>query len=306
MKRRTLAMTLSALMVVGVLGGGAPSSAREEKAVAVAAPSPAVGPQYDTTYVYVSPGSVDAFAASWGATFGGTHTAKVLTHVTPTPSTTESELVFSPVGTLSVFDFKTPVPFPFGAERTGWLVEDLDEAVRLARRAGAQLVVAPFDDPIGRDAIVQFPGGVNTQLYWHTTKPSYPPLESVPDNRVYLTPDSLGPFLASYGRFTGGRVVSDRRDADGGEIGRPGETYRRIALASPSGGTVVSVTDRHLPYPSGRETTGYRVEDLDMTLSKARAAGAQIVWGPYTGTARKNAMVRFPGDYIAELHQELR
>ncbi|MFD7834745.1 hypothetical protein [Streptomyces sp. NPDC059761] len=44
--------------------------------------------------------------------------------------------------------------------------------VRLARQSGAQLVVEPFDDPIGRDAIVQFPGGVNAQLYWHTKAPS--------------------------------------------------------------------------------------------------------------------------------------
>ena len=33
----------------------------------------------------------------------------------------------------------------------------------------------PFDDPIGKDAIIQWPGGVNTQLYWHTTAPSYKP-----------------------------------------------------------------------------------------------------------------------------------
>ncbi|MFE6741698.1 glyoxalase [Streptomyces tubercidicus] len=304
MKRRAMAWVLSAAMVaLSVVGSGAPSSARDG-AAAVSASTTAVGPQYDTTHVYVTPGKVDAFVASWGATFGGTHTAKVLTTVTPTPSKTESELVMSPVGTLSVFDFRTPAPYPFGAERTGWLMSDFDKGVRLARQSGAQLVVAPFDDPIGRDAIVQFPGGVNVQLYWHTKAPSYKPLESVPDNRVYLTPDSVDGFLGSYLRFTGGRIVSDRRAADGGDIGLRQKTYRRIAIRSGFGNTVVSVTNGHLPYPFGRETTGYAVQDLAVTLRKAEAAGAKVLWGPYTARGCSNAMVQFPGGYVAELHQD--
>jgi hypothetical protein len=30
-----------------------------------------------------------------------------------------SQLIFTPVGTVSVFGFTTPVPYPFGNERTG-------------------------------------------------------------------------------------------------------------------------------------------------------------------------------------------
>lgn len=301
MKRKAMAWALPVLLVaLSVVGAGAPSSARSERPAAVS--TTAVGPQYDTTHVYVTPGDVDRFVASWVATFGGTHTAKVVTTVTPTPSSTESELVLSPVGTLSVFDFKTPVPYPFGTERTGWLVRDLDLGVRQARRSGAHVVVAPFDDPIGRDAVVQFPGGVNAQLYWHTKAPSYAPLETVPDNRLYLTPDSVDGFLGSYLRFTGGRIVSDQRSADAGDIGLPGRTYRRIALRSPFGNTVVSVTDGHLPYPFGRETTGYAVHDLAATLHKAEAGGAKVLWGPYSAEGRSSAMVRFPGGYVAELH----
>jgi predicted enzyme related to lactoylglutathione lyase len=303
MKRKAMAWMLPALLVaLSVVGSGSPSSAQNEEAAARPATT-AVGPQYDTTHVYVTPGAVDAFVTSWEATFGGTHTAKVVTTVTPTPSRTESELVLSPVGTLSVFDFTTPVPYPFGAERTGWLMSDFDQGVRQARRSGAQVVVAPFDDPIGRDAVVQFPGGVNAQLYWHTKAPSYAALDTVPDNRVYLTADSADPFLRSYLRFTGGRIVSDHRAADGGEIGLPAGTYRRIALRSPFGNTVVSVTDGHLPYPFGRETTGYAVHDLTVTLGKAEAAGAKVLWGPYAAKGRSSAMVRFPGGYVAELHQ---
>jgi hypothetical protein len=71
-------------------------------------------------------------------------------------------------GTLSVFAFNTPVPYPFGAERTGYLVVDLEAAVHAAQAAGADVLVQPFPDAIGRDAVIQWPGGINMQLYWHT------------------------------------------------------------------------------------------------------------------------------------------
>src|SRR3984885_7782210 len=133
-----------------------------------------VGPQYDTTHVYVAPEDFDRFVASLVATFGGTTSKQGVFTVTPTPSETMSQLVLTPVGTLSVFGFKTPIPYPFGLERTGYLVTDLDAAVRAARSNGADIVVTPFNDPIGRDVIIQWPGGVAMQLYWHTTAPSYP------------------------------------------------------------------------------------------------------------------------------------
>ncbi|TQF01636.1 glyoxalase [Kitasatospora acidiphila] len=264
----------------------------------------AVGPQYDTTHVYVAPGTEQAFAASWVATFGGSTLGPVATQVTPTPSRTMSELVLSPVGTLSLFDYTTPVPYPFGTERTGWLVTDLDRAVRTAKADGAGVTVSPFADPIGRDTIVQFPGGISAQLYVHTTAPSYPALASVPENRLYLSPDAVGDFLHSYLRFTGGRIVSDDRHADGAAIGLPGTTYRLLHLTSGFGATTITVTDGHLPYPFGRDLTGYGVSDLGATLAKAKAAGASVLWGPVSVGNRDSAMVQFPGGYIAELHAD--
>src|SRR5437899_6589705 len=157
----------------------------------------AVAPQYDTTHVYVSPQDFDRFVASLIATFGGTTTKQGVFTVTPTPSSTISQLVLTPVGTLSVFGFKTPIPYPFGLERTGYLVTDLDGATRAARAAGADVLVDRFDDPVGRDAIVQWPGGVNMQLYWHTTPPSYPGLQTIPENRVYLSADRTAAVLRS-------------------------------------------------------------------------------------------------------------
>ena len=114
-----------------------------------ATPEIAVGPQYDTTHVYVAPQDFDRFVTSLLATFGGTTSKQGVFTVTPTPSSTMSQLVMTPVGTLSVFGFKTPVPYPFGMERTGYLVTDLDGAVRAAKADGADVLVSPFNDPIG-------------------------------------------------------------------------------------------------------------------------------------------------------------
>lgn len=262
----------------------------------------AVGPQYDTTHVYVAPEVFDRFIASLIATFGGTATKQGVFTVTPTPSSTMSQLVLTPSGTVSVFGFKTPVPYPFGAERTGYLVADLDIAVRIARATGADVLVDPFNDPIGRDAVIQWPGGVNTQLYWHITPPSYKPLQSIPENRVYVSPNRVESFTRSFLAFSQGRVVSDDAHAPGVEIGRPSDTYRRVRIESTFGKLAVLVTDGHLPYPYGREMTGYEVRDLSETLGKAKAAGAEILVPAYSTDGREAAIVQFPGGYIAEIH----
>ena len=262
----------------------------------------AVGPQYDTTHVYVAPEDFDRFVASLVATFGGTTSKQGVFTVTPTPSSTMSQLVLTPVGTLSVFGFKTPIPYPFGAERTGYLVTDMSTAIRAAVATGADVVVTPFNDPIGRDAIIQWPGGVNTQLYWHTAAPSYQPLQTIPENRVYVSADRIAAFIQSFVAFSHGEVVSDDAHAPGVEIGRPTDTYRRVRINSLFGKLTALVTDGHLPYPYGRETTGYQVANLADTLAKGKAAGVSIVVGPYTSDGRSAVIVQFPGGYIAEIH----
>ncbi len=242
--------------------------------------------------------------ASLVATFGGTTSKQGVFTVTPTPSSTMSQLVLTPAGTISVFGFKTPIPYPFGVERTGYLVTDLDEAVRAARATGADVLVSPFNDPIGRDAVIQWPGGVNTQLYWHTTAPSYTPLQTIPENRVYVSPDRSEAFLRSFLSLSHGKVASDNSHAPGVEIGRPGDTYRRVRVDSKFGKLTELVTDGHLPYPYGRETTGYEVTNLPETLAKAKSAGATTLVAPYTADQRSAAMVQFPGGYIAEIHAQ--
>ena len=262
----------------------------------------AVGPQYDTTHVYVAPQDFDRFVASLIATFGGTTAKQGVFTVTPTPSSTMSQLVMTPVGTVSVFGFKTPVPYPFGLERTGYLVTDMDEAIRAAKTTGADVLVAAFNDPIGQDAIIQWPGGVNTQLYWHTTAPSYAPLQGIPENRVYVSLDRADAFVSSFLAFSHGSVVSDEPRAPGVEIGRPAETYRRLRIKSKFGKLTALVTDGRLPYPYGRETTGYEVTNLTDTLTKAKASGVDVLVPPYKTDEREAVVVQFPGGYIAEIH----
>jgi predicted enzyme related to lactoylglutathione lyase len=291
--------------VLGLLLGGAVAiagTAQAKDAATAITPMVAVGAQYDTTHVYVAPDDVDRFVKSFLATFGGQSTKQVVATVTPTPSSTTSQLLQTPVGTVSLFGFKTPIPFPFGAERTGYLVTNLDQAVAAARAAGADVLVSIFPDPLGRDAVIQWPGGVNMQLYWHTTPPSYAAFQTIPENRVYVSPDRADAFVRSFVKFSHGKVVSDEARAPGVEIGRPQDSYRRIRIESTFGKMTVHVTDGHLPYPYGHELTGYEVSDLAATLGKATASGAQVLVPTFHSEGRDSAVVQFPGGYVAEIH----
>jgi predicted enzyme related to lactoylglutathione lyase len=294
--RMTRTVALSTILGASLAGATA-ASADAPTAAAVA-----VGPQYDTTHVYVAPDDFDRFVASLIATFGGTKSQQGVFQVTPTPSRTMSQLVFTPAGTISVFGFKTPIPYPFGSERTEYLVTDMDAAVRSAKAHDADVLVAPFPDPIGRDAVIEWPGGVRMQLYRHTAAPSYAALQTVPENRVYVSPERVGAFVRDFQAFSQGKVVADDRQAPGVEIGRPNEMFRRIRIDSPFGKVIVLVADGHLPFPYGREIMGYEVGNLSATLAKAKAAAATVLVEPYTADRRQAAIVQFPGGYIAEIH----
>ncbi|VWC79778.1 glyoxalase [Burkholderia contaminans] len=307
--RHVLRMTTASTAMLAALLAAAPSHADETHLddtarlpAAARFPAVAVGPQYDTTHVCVAPEDFDRFTDSFVATFGGKKSKQGVFQVTPTPSQTMSQLVLTPVGTISVFGFKTPIPYPFCEERTGYLVTDMDMAVKSARSHGADVVVATFPDPIGRDAIIRWPGGVNMQLYWHTQAPNYDPLQTVPENRVYVSPERAGKLAHDFAAFSHGKIVSDVRKAPGIEIGRPNDTYRRIRIESGFGKMTVLATDGHLPFPFGREMTGYEVADLATTLKQAEAAGVTVLVPPFTSDGRDAALVQFPGGYVAEIH----
>src|SRR5580698_1214214 len=296
---------IKVLSVAVIILGNATGAELAKDSAAPQAPALAVGPQYDSTHVYVAPADLDSFTSSLVATFGGTRSQPATFSVTPTPSETTFVFVFTPVGTFSVVGFKTPIPYPFGSERTGYLVTDMDAAVRSAKAYDADIVVAPFKDPIGRDVIISWPGGVHMQLYWHTTAPNYAKLQTIPENRVYVSSERADSFVRNFIAFSQGKVISDDRRAPGIEIGRPNDTYRRVRIESDFGKVTVLATDGHLPYPYGREITGFEVANLSDTLTKAKAAGATVVVDPYTADGRRASIVAFPGGYIAEIHSSV-
>ncbi len=295
-------MRFGALAVAGVILQAAILCAP----AAAQTPDMAVGPQYGTSHVYVAPADMARFVAAFIATFGGAASKPAITHVTPTSSATEWQAIQTPEGTISLFGFTTPIPYPFGAERTGYLVKDMNAAIAAAKAAGADVLVAPYPDPIGQDAIVQWPGGVDMQLYVHNTPPSYPAFETIPENRIYVSPERADAFVRAFLAFSHGTVTQDDRNAPGAEIGRPGEAFREIRIKSGFGKLTVLVTDGHLPFPYGRETTGYEVADLAKTLGKATGAGASLLVGPYRAGDRTAALVQFPGGYVAEIHATIR
>jgi hypothetical protein len=140
------------------------------------------------------------------------------------------------------------------------------------------------------------------QLYWHTTPPAYDPLQTVPENRVYLSPDRADTVIHDFVTFAHGKITADDAKASGADIGRPKDKFRRVRIESAFGKMVVMVTDGHLPYPYGKELTGYEVSDLTTTLAKAKSAGVTVLVPPYGVDGRQAAVVQFPGGYIAEIH----
>jgi hypothetical protein len=175
----------------------------------------------------------------------------------PTPSKTMSQVVLM-VGTVSVFGSKHR--FLIHSARSDGLPGDgSGGSGQTAVGNGADVLVSPFNDPIGRDVVIQWPGGVNMQLYWHATAPSYKPLQTIPENRVYVSAERVAAFVQSFLSFSNGRVVSDAAHAPGVEIGRPNETYRRVRIESNFGKLTVLLTDGQVPYTYGLEINGYEL-----------------------------------------------
>src|SRR6266851_4027904 len=105
--RSTPMRTITALIFATMLLASA-ATAGAQTSPASSSPAVAAGPQYATTHVYVASEDFDRLVTSFVATFGGSTSKQGVFTVTPTPSSTMSQLVLTPVGTVSVFGFKTP------------------------------------------------------------------------------------------------------------------------------------------------------------------------------------------------------
>jgi hypothetical protein len=209
--------------------------------------------------------------------------------------------VFTPAGTFSVFGFTTPIPHPFGLERAGYLVTDMDTAIRSAKANDADLVVAPFKIPLdampscsGRAAFIAAVLALDCAELRETRHGPRKQGVRVTGSRRCVRPRFRG-ILARQDRF--------RRPERTGHRGGPAKGYLPPrADRSTFGKIAVLVTDGQLSYPYGREMIGYEVTNIADTVSKAKAAGATILVDPYTADRRQAAIVSFPGGYIAEIH----
>jgi hypothetical protein len=55
--------------------------------------------------------------------------------------------------------------------------------------------------------------GESEQLYWHTSAPSYPPLQTIPENRVYVSAGAAEVFIKSFIDFSHGAILDDAPNA---------------------------------------------------------------------------------------------
>src|SRR5689334_5602498 len=84
------------LLAIGIAGTAQYLSVFAQASKAPATAPVAVGPQYDTTHVYVPVTDFDRFVASLIQTFGGATSQEGVFTVTPTPSSTRIQLVLTP------------------------------------------------------------------------------------------------------------------------------------------------------------------------------------------------------------------
>ena len=176
---------------------------------AASTPDVGVGAQYDSAHVYVAPADFDRFVASTGDFWRYRFEAGRV-YGDADASSTMSQIVLTPAGIFSVFGFKTPVPYPFGGERTGYLVSDLDEAVCAARGGSGRTGDSVSAIPLGGTRVIQWPqSGLNMQLYWHTTAPSYAPLETIPRIGFMFRKKGRGGSRAVFWLFLAAKVSDD-------------------------------------------------------------------------------------------------
>nr|WP_148669194.1 hypothetical protein [Burkholderia pyrrocinia] len=110
---------LAPMLADGFVAPPFASFAAPPRPAAMPAPAHAAGLQYDTAHVSVAPDDFARFTDSFVATFRGSKPTQGVVQVTPMPSQALARLIFMPFGTIPVFEFKTPIPRPFGSERTG-------------------------------------------------------------------------------------------------------------------------------------------------------------------------------------------
>ena len=140
---------------------------------------------------------------------------------------TMSQLVLTPAGSVSVFGFKTPMPYPFG-RRTHGLSGDRSRRRRRAAQAdGADVLVSSVqrsDRPGRRDPVAR--RREHAALLAHDAA-LVPALKTIPENRVYVSPERANDFSQLSRRFRTGKVGRTMRTRRVSRSGASPIPYRR-------------------------------------------------------------------------------
>ena len=214
-----------------------------------------------------------------------------------------SQLVLTPAGTLSVFGFKTPVPYPFGVERTGYLVTDLDAAVQAAQADGADVLVSAVQRSHRqgrRDSMARRREHAALLAHDAAIVPGAQNDSGEPRLRFPGPGKRIRSQLSR--RFRTARLFPTMRTRRESRSGAPPIPTGASGSLRSSARWPCSSPTGILPYPYGREMTGYEVANLAETLAKPRPRVCQSWLGPISADERSSAIVQFPGGYIAEIH----
>ena len=94
--------------------------------------------------------------------------------------------------------------------------------------------------------------------------------KTIPENRVYVSPERTAQFVKSFLDFSHGQLVSDVDPAPGIEIGRHSETFRRIRIKSGFGLLTVFVTDGTFRIPTAAKSRATRFLTSTKPLRRRR------------------------------------
>ena len=115
------------------------------------------------------------------------------------------------------------------------------------------------------------------QLYWRTTSPSYAPLATVPENRIYVSKDRADVFIRDFLTFSHGVVTSDDSASPGAgdRASQRGLSPRphRVARRQTGGAGLPTAV---CPGPMGGRSPATSLERSGNS-DKAVAAGAEVL-----------------------------
>ncbi|WXL25447.1 hypothetical protein WG219_19455 [Ectopseudomonas mendocina] len=267
------------------------------------------GPQYALPHVFMFPQQLPVFVEKFSSAFDGTSDPISDLNLAPVPAVMQFTDVYSRVGAISAQAYKDNAPpFPMGKESVGFAVIDMDKAIEAALRVGAKVLRRWLVGSNG-EAMLEWPGGVRIQFYSYAGEaPDMPIRDSVSNTRYYLSHDNAAQFITTFINATAGEIIRDGYYPSE-EIGIPGAMFRRVQIASTLGniniiGVTAEIRDK-LVYPYTDIKTDFNVDDIDSVIEKAEQAGVDILLRPeYTDPDFRRAILRFPGEYVIEVHQK--